>query len=488
VDAVSRRKQWVKCSALVALSLVATACATSRSRDFGEVSVREGASHPTGGAKAQLDRSRGGIAIIETDVGRGMGFVIDPSGYLLTNRHVIEDADHVVSVVFPEIHPTRRYESIQVVYTDPEHDLALLRVTTTEPLPYVPLATRRRLPVARYLAESDPVSTYRRPQGDDRILGLDRGVIDRLAVFNPAAGPGAFLGVSAPIRRGQSGGPVLDDVGRAVGVVTWTWRNGSGGYAIPIGEAAKMLQERPVLDDGPERIARATSRSRTFLSALGRGDVEGARRITSPSFARKIRGEAVSAILAAADVDGAMPVMQGFVAAVESLVDAPATTTEQAYDRLREMVSRTGTDAFREEFGLDAGLESSQIVSFFFEFGQAYYAARSFGNEEPEAAVVAAMRRLQTIDAARTFALATALDTLGGTAVEIDTVELVPGAYAPKALVTLRSDKHGSAVHPDTPAPGEVGAPEGRISLHLRMEWGDWYVAGVGRAALSDAG
>lgn len=415
--------------------------------------------------------------MIETDVGRGMGFVIDPSGYLITNRHVIEDADHVVSVQFPELAPARTYESIQVVYTDPEHDLALLRVHADEPLPFVPLATRKVLPVGRYLHESDPISTFRRGDAEGQLLALDRGTVERLAVYNAAAGPGAFVGMSAPIRRGQSGGPVLDEAGRAVGVVTWTWRESSGGFAIPIAEATQMLQQRPELTSTPERLDRATERSRKFLTALGRGDIESARRLTSPSFARKVRGEAMSAILGAADDDGAMPVMQGFVAAVESLVDASGGS-EAAYDRLREMVAKTGTDSFREQLGLPDDIENSQVVSFFFEFGQAYYAARSFGNDDPEAAVAAAMRRLQTIDAARTFALATALDTLGGSAVEIDQVELVPGAYAPKAIVTLKSDRLGAA----------NDAAQGRVALHLRLEWGDWYVAAVGRAALSDAG
>ncbi len=416
--------------------------------------------------------------MIETDVGRGMGFVIDPTGFLITNRHVIEDADHIVSVRFPELSPTQSFESVQVVYIDPEHDLALLRVNTHVPLPFVPLATRKVLPIGKYLQESDEITTYSRGRDDAKWLSSDSGQVDRLAVYNAAAGPGAFVGVTAPIRRGQSGGPVLDAAGRAVGVVTWTWRESAGGFAIPIAQATRMLQQRPDLEGAPERLERATTRSRSFLTALGRGDVEGARRITSPSFARKVRGEAVSAILGAAENDGAMPVMQGFVAAIESLVDSPSMTTEAAYNRLREMVSRTGTDTFRDELGLDDGVESSQIVSFFFEFGQAYYAARSFGHEDQETAIASAMRRLQTIDAARTFALATALDTLAGSAVEIETVELVPGAYAPTAVVTLGSEGPGKNGEPDNP----------RIAVHLRLEWGDWYVASVGRAALSDAG
>jgi hypothetical protein len=460
----------------VLLSFVAaTGCASVRGRHLGEVTVTEGAEHPRGGPAGQLDRSRQAIAVIETDIGRGMGFVIDPSGFLITNRHVIEDADHIVSVSFPELDPPQTYESVQVVYTDPDEDLALLRVTTSEPLPFVPLATRKVQPVGRYLHESDRVTTFRR-DGDGPGPGdlvREHGEVEKLSVFNPAAGPGAFVGVTSPIQRGQSGGPVLDAVGRAVAVVTWIWRDKAGGYAIPIAEATRMLTERPAMVAGSDRMSRARERSQVFLRALGDGDVERARRLTSPSFARKVRGEALAAILGSSD-EVAVPMMQGFVAAVESLVDDPSINVETAYDRLREMVARTGTDAFAEELGLDLTIGTSQVVSFFFEFGQAYYSARAFGEKEPEAAVESAMRRLQTIDAARTFALADALDTLAGNAVEIDSIELVPGAYAPKALVTLRSAKNVQGAVPE------------KLALHLRMEWGDWYVADVGRAALWD--
>ncbi|MBX7082190.1 MAG: serine protease [Nannocystaceae bacterium] len=458
----------------VAAALTLGACASARPRAFGDVTVREGSDHPRGGGESQLSRSRRGVAVIETDVGRGMGFVIDPSGYLITNRHVIEDADHIVSVSFPDLEPSRSYEGISVVYTDPEQDLALLRIQTDDELPYVPLATRKIVPVGRYLHETDDVLTFRRGDDGGEWLSLDRGKVDRLAVYNPVAGKGAFVGVSAPIQRGQSGGPVLDDAGRAVAVVTWIWRDKEGGYAIPIAEANRMLTERPPLEDRAEQVSRAEARSRSFLKALGRGDVDGARRLTSPSFARKIRGEVVSTIMGAVEHDG-LPVMQGFVAALESIVQSDHLSTEDAYGRLREMVSRTGTETFRDELGVGENLAPSQVVTFFFEFGQAYFAARSFGKEEPDAALAAAMRRLNTIDAARTFALADAMETLGGTAVEIDKVEIVPAAYAPRAIVTLRGTK-----------PGDDGGDAESISVHLRMEWGDWYVASVGRAALTE--
>jgi S1-C subfamily serine protease len=463
-------------------------CAATRGRTYGEVTVHEGPNRPRGGSNAQLARSRQAIAVIETDVGRGMGFVIDPRGYVITNRHVIEDADHIESVSFPDGEPARTYESIKVVYTDPEQDLALLHIQTTDVLAYIPLATRKVVPVGRYLEEEDLVTTFRRGDEDGDWLSLDRGAVERLAVYNPAAGPGAFVGVSAPVHRGQSGGPVLDDAGRVVGVVTWTWRDKDGGFAIPIAEATRMLQHMPELDGDAAQVARATSRSRQFLGALGRGDVEGARRLTSPSFARKIRGETVSAILGAIGHDG-LPVLQGFVAAVESVVDNHKLTGDAAFDRLREIVSRTGTEAFRTELGVDAGLSRGQVVSFFYEFGQAYYAARSFGKEEPGPALEAALRRLQTIDAARTFALSETIEVLAGTAVEIEHVELVPAAYQRRAIVTLRGVKPKTAPTKVAHAAGlelrKLAGDDQLISVHLRLEWGDWYVASIGPSALA---
>jgi S1-C subfamily serine protease len=466
----------------------ATGCA-GRVRDVGGIAIQEGTDRPRGGAEAQLARSSAAIAIVETDYGRGMGFVIDARGYLITNRHVIEDADHIESVRFPQQNPPKVYESISVVYTDPDEDLALLRIHTDDDLPFVPLATRKLLPVGRYVHEEDPIVLFKR--GDDVTdpLRAEYGEVARLAVYNPAAGPGAFVGVSPAVARGQSGGPVLDRQGRALGVVTWTWRDREGGFAIPIAEATRMLTERPSLDNADDRKERAETRSRRFLTALGSGDVDSARRLTSPSFARKLRGESVAAIMGAAENDG-MPVLQGFVAAIESVANDPKLETEAAYDQLREIVERTGTETFRDALGLHEGVARGQIISFFYEFGQAYYAARQYGKELPEKALDAALRRLRTVDAARTFALADAVDVLAGNAVEISHVEIVPGAYAPRAIVHLRGVKPGS--RPTKVGKGgavKLEAVDGdaeSIAVHMRLEWGDWYVASVGRAPLSN--
>lgn len=460
---------------LAAAMTLSAGCA-SHPKAYAEVSVVSGARHRTPSNDALVAKAESAVAVVETPDGRGLGFVVDPMGYIVTNRHVVEDATHVESVSFPAHDPPRTYHSVEVVYTDPERDLALLRVHTDDALPRLPLASRKPLPIARYLDPGDPVMLmeYDNPTEEDRVPDLERAVflahnasVTTLGAINPAAGPGQFVGIDADVKRGQSGGPIIDRYGRVVGIVTWTWRDKVGGFAIPVADILDMLGERPSLDSNDQHRDRIAKRSREFLSALGRGDVDDARRLTSPSHARQVRTDAVEKITAQIDRDGA-PVIQGFFAAVESLVGR-----DDAFEMLRDAVSRTATSEFREALGLPDDLEDAQIVSFFFEVGQAYLIARVAGDMEPEEALRRALARLQTTDAARTFAIADVLTELAGSAVEIKSVEVVPGAYSPTAVVSLAR------------APGKDG--QGRfLTLHMKLEWGDWYVTSVSPTPLSE--
>jgi hypothetical protein len=428
-----------------------------------------------------LRRSTLGVAVIETDVGRGLGFVIDPAGYLITNRHVVEDADHIESVVFPAMQPPLVLQSAQIEYIDPVRDLALLRVHSPRPLSRLPMAASSDGPIERYAQATDGVTLLRSVGAR---LERRHGAIATVAAYNPAAGPGPFIGVDIDIERGQSGGPVLDRKGRAVGVVTWTWKHKIGAFAIPIDEAMEMLAERPRLESPSDNEHRAAVRSRAFLVALGRGALQDARRLTSPSHARAVRELAVDRILEGVATEGGAAVLQGFIAALETLVEAEDDA--QRFAQLRGMVTRTGADPFRDALGLDRRVDAGQVISFFYEFGQAYLVARTIAGEVPGDALETAMQRLGTVDAARTFALADVLGELAGNEIEIEHVEVVPGAYNPRAVVSLRAQ--GVAESPEPlfrSYPVQVEPDRSaHLTLHMRREWGDWYVASVGPTPL----
>ncbi len=401
------------------------------------------------------------VAVVTTNNSRGLAFVVDPAGYLITSRHVIEDSSHVESISFPGLDPPQTFTAIKVVYIDPQRDLALLHIDAEQPLASLALGTDSAAPVETYLKAADRVLLLARDAGAEETFIAHTGSVNDLQVFNPALGTGAFVGLSNDVREGQSGGPVLDRFGRAVGVVTWTWRHRVGGYAIPIDEATRMLLERPRMELASEQRARASARAIKFVDAVYAGHLDQARRMLSPTYARAIRSQTIAAITERV-AGGGGEAVSFFFAALEELVTGLEEGREsQQMEDFRELVLRTGSDEFRQMLGISGSVDSELVVSFFFELGKAYMSARYHGEQEPDEAIETAMDRLETLDAARTFAFATLSHSLGEGPVQITKVEVIPGVYAPKAVITLRTPSRSGLV------------------MQMRMEWGDWYIAQV---------
>ena len=468
---VLRNIPFSKPSVLLAAALAFSACAGRN--DIGGVHLEQGPAARELAALAVAQKGAAAVAVVETDVGRGLAFVVDPAGYLITNRHVVEDADHVEELTFPALQPPRTFTRVRIVYIDPQRDLALLKIETDERLPYLSLATGTPRPVEKYLGYADRVLLLTRVaedgsgnRGDATKPGFvaRTGKVRELEVYNQAVGPGAFFGLTQDVKRGMSGGPVLDRFGRAVGVVSWTWKHRVGGYAIPIAEAAQMLAERPLLDTTDQQTHRAEDRARGFVDAIHGGQLDVARRMISPTYARKMRSYTMRTIAEQLSGDGKEPVQQ-FVAALEGILDSqPPGTDDLPFSAVQEIVLRTGTDSFMSALGVDSILTREQVVSFFFEFAQAYVSARFFADIDRDAAMDAALARLQTVDAARTFAFADIAKRMStGDDIRLDRLELIPGAYAPQAVAHIH-----------------VAARDAKpidLILQLRLEWGDWYVA-----------
>jgi hypothetical protein len=445
----------------------------------GGVELRQGAASRELEALAVAQKGAAAVAVVSTDVGRGLAFVVDPRGYMLTNRHVVEDADYIDNVTFPALKPARQFASARIIYIDPVRDLALIKVDAEDPLPYLTLGTARPRPIEEYLHFQDKVVLLTRvAQNDSDGTGGGKtdktqpgfiartGKVQELEVYNKGVGTGAFFGLTHDVKKGMSGGPVLDRFGRAVGVVSWTWKHRVGGYAIPISEAAQMLAERPVLDSAPQQASRAEARARGFVTAVHGGQLEHARRMLSPTYARKIRSYTMRTIAEQVPGEGKVPVQQ-FVAALDDIVESQEAGSDSLpFARVQDVVLRTGTPTFMAALGVDGLLSKEQVISFFFEFAQAYVSARHFGDISSDAAMDIALNRLQTVDAARTFAFAEVAQRIGtGDSIEIEKVDLVPGAYAPQAVVRLK------VAHKADKASAQT------FIMQLRLEWGDWYVA-----------
>jgi serine protease Do len=162
----------------------------------------------------------------------GSGFIIDPSGYIVTNNHVIEDSDQItVSLQDGTQMPAK------VVGRDTKTDLALLKVTSRKPLP------------ATHFGDSDHarIGDWVIAIGDPFGIGstVTAGIVSARN-RNINAGPyDDFIQTDAPINRGNSGGPLFDMDGNVIGINSQIYTPSGGsvgiGFSIPSNLAREVI-------------------------------------------------------------------------------------------------------------------------------------------------------------------------------------------------------------------------------------------------------
>ena len=136
----------------------------------------------------------------------GTGVALTSDGYLVTSYHVIQDADSLVV----EGHDKHRYRA-EAVYSDRKHDLAILRITEKG------FTGFGRLPYAVKATEADlgeRVYTLGYPR-EDVVYG--EGALSAHSGFE---GDTAFYQISIPVNPGNSGGPLLDERGNLIGIIS----------------------------------------------------------------------------------------------------------------------------------------------------------------------------------------------------------------------------------------------------------------------------
>jgi len=166
----------------------------------------------------------------------GSGFIISADGYVLTNSHVVEGAD-AITVRLQD----RRVLTAKVVGSDPQYDIALLKVDAKGGLPAVSVGDSRSLKPGQWvLAIGSPFGfDYTVTQGIVSAVGRNLGSQDQPYT--------SFIQTDVPINRGNSGGPLFDLQGRVVGVNSQIYSN-TGGYqgvafSIPIDVAMNVVKQ-----------------------------------------------------------------------------------------------------------------------------------------------------------------------------------------------------------------------------------------------------
>ncbi|NNJ70101.1 MAG: DegQ family serine endoprotease [Kiritimatiellales bacterium] len=167
--------------------------------------------------------------------GQGSGFIISRDGYILTNNHVVNNADRITVT----LNDGREFDA-RLVGTDPKSEVALIKIEDGGELPFLELGNSDDLDVGEWvLAAGNP-------------FGLSQTITAGIVSAKKRDGTGiaeygSFIQTDAAINPGNSGGPMLNIDGKVVGINTAIYTRTGGymgiGFAIPINLAVQIKDQ-----------------------------------------------------------------------------------------------------------------------------------------------------------------------------------------------------------------------------------------------------
>jgi serine protease Do len=167
-------------------------------------------------------------------MGQGSGFIISKDGYILTNNHVVGDADKITV----RMHDGRDFEAKRIG-TDPKSEVAVIRIEGND-LPFLPMGDSTAMEIGEWvMAIGNP-------------FGLAETVTTGVVSAKGRSGMGiadyeSFIQTDAAINPGNSGGPLLNIKGEAIGINTAIFSRSGGsmgiGFAVPINMARDIKDQ-----------------------------------------------------------------------------------------------------------------------------------------------------------------------------------------------------------------------------------------------------
>jgi serine protease Do len=167
--------------------------------------------------------------------GQGSGFIISKDGYILTNNHVVDDADRITVTLADG----RKYDA-RLVGTDPKSEVALIKIDDDKAFPFLELGDSDALEVGEWvLAAGNPFGLSQT---------ITAGIVSAKERSEVGiAEYGNFIQTDAAINPGNSGGPLLNIHGEVVGINTAIYSETGGymgiGFAIPINQAVQIKKQ-----------------------------------------------------------------------------------------------------------------------------------------------------------------------------------------------------------------------------------------------------
>jgi serine protease Do len=177
-------------------------------------------------------------------MGAGSGFIYSKDGYILTNHHVVEDADEIIVKM-----ADRREFEAELIGSDAASDIAVLKIKSDKDLPFLKLGESESVRPGQWVAAIGSPFNFEQT--------VTAGIVSAKGRSNRAQQYVPFIQTDVAINRGNSGGPLLNMDGEVIGINSWILSS-SGGYiglsfSIPIEVAAstaKQLRETGKVERG----------------------------------------------------------------------------------------------------------------------------------------------------------------------------------------------------------------------------------------------
>src|SRR6188508_1679373 len=182
--------------------------------------------------------------ILGNATGSGSGFIYDPSGFILTNKHVVEDASELTVI----LNDGRQFPAT-VYGIDTLTDLAIVKIDSDSDLPYAPIGSSAGLePGQLAIAIGNPLGEFENTVTTGVVSGLGRQINATNAVQSSSDVVRNLIQTDAAINPGNSGGPLVNSAGQVIGINTAVSESAQGlGFAIPVDVAKPIMQQ--ALDD-----------------------------------------------------------------------------------------------------------------------------------------------------------------------------------------------------------------------------------------------
>ncbi len=170
-------------------------------------------------------------------VAAGTGFIVRPTGYIVTNKHVVPDINATYTVLLA----SGKQREGTVVWRSPSEDLAVVKIAGSG-YPSIALGNSSSLQLAQSVfAVGNALGQYTNSVSVGVISGLNRSIV----ASNEQGGTETLTGIiqtDAAINPGNSGGPLVNLSGEAVGInVAMVQGSQNIGFALPISEAVRAL-------------------------------------------------------------------------------------------------------------------------------------------------------------------------------------------------------------------------------------------------------